>query len=153
MYHSKVALISQRVPMDGDSSWKRSVVSFGPFRLGCSTTVTRKAGRGQYCIFCRRTDSRREHVWVDWLKAYIPKNTPYYSSLSAVVHPGGYSQSAEPSKYRQVPYRRSTRQPCSERRKGVPNVRDRAPRPHINTNIVSVQTVLETLNVNSRKTQ
>jgi hypothetical protein len=35
----------------------------------------------------------------------------------------------------------------------VPNGRDRAPHPYTNTNIVCVRTILETLNVNSRKTQ
>jgi len=39
------------------------------------------------CIFCPRTDMSREHVWADWLRNYIPKNMPSYSSLSAVAYP------------------------------------------------------------------
>jgi hypothetical protein len=39
------------------------------------------------CIFCRRTDMSKEHVWADWLRNYIPKNMPSYSSLSAVAYP------------------------------------------------------------------
>jgi hypothetical protein len=41
----------------------------------------------EHCIFCRRTDMSREHVWADWLRHYIPKNMPSYSSLSAVAYP------------------------------------------------------------------
>ena len=28
----------------------------------------------------------KEHVWADWLRNYIPKNMPSYSSLSAVTY-------------------------------------------------------------------
>jgi hypothetical protein len=39
------------------------------------------------CIFCGKGSLTHEHVWADWLKRYIPKDMPEYTSLSAIVHP------------------------------------------------------------------
>jgi hypothetical protein len=32
------------------------------------------------CIFCGNSPTTREHIWADWLKRYIPKNLPNYTS-------------------------------------------------------------------------
>jgi hypothetical protein len=39
------------------------------------------------CIFCGATGLSKEHVWADWLKAYIPKDMAEHSSMSALLHP------------------------------------------------------------------
>jgi hypothetical protein len=37
-----------------------------------------------FCIFCGGTPLPREHIWADWLRAYISKNLPYYHSGRAI---------------------------------------------------------------------
>jgi hypothetical protein len=49
--------------------------------------ASRMAKKLERCIFCRRSDMSREHVWADWLRNHIPKNAPSYSSLSAIAYP------------------------------------------------------------------
>lgn len=40
-----------------------------------------------FCIFCGGTPLSREHIWADWLRAYIRRNLPYYHSGRAILNP------------------------------------------------------------------
>jgi hypothetical protein len=39
------------------------------------------------CIFCCGAPTTREHIWADWLKAFIPKDLPKHSSVSSILNP------------------------------------------------------------------
>lgn len=42
-------------------------------------------GRGK-CIFCGSYPPTREHIWADWLRAYIPRELDYSETHSSIDH-------------------------------------------------------------------
>ncbi len=49
--------------------------------------MTRKLQFRNHCIFCGGTGMSKEHVWADWLKAYIPRTMPNYGVGKNVFTP------------------------------------------------------------------
>ena len=38
------------------------------------------------CIFCDSSGLTREHIWADWLKAYVPRDIVNHNRFKAVIH-------------------------------------------------------------------
>jgi hypothetical protein len=42
--------------------------------------------RQRFCIFCGASPLTKEHIWADWLRAYIPKNMPHHHSARSILN-------------------------------------------------------------------
>jgi hypothetical protein len=44
------------------------------------------ARASKHCIFCGGSPTTREHIWADWLRAFVPKNMVNHTEMSAMIH-------------------------------------------------------------------
>jgi hypothetical protein len=62
-----------------------------------SCDETHMARPQRYCIFCNGPRLSKEHVWADWLKAYIPMEMTKHSTGIAIVNKTNTESSIKPN--------------------------------------------------------